>query len=70
MILFWLVLVILTAIVASAIISDHIRWDSINKDFIHTSEIGRGYLASFILVMDLLIVMQVCWISSFQDWVC
>eukprot|EP00794_Sanderia_malayensis_P012796 gene12796-14109_t len=57
-VLFWAVLLVLTAIVASAIISDYIRWDTLNRDFIHTSEIGRGFLASFILVMDLMIVMQ------------
>ena len=59
MILFWAVLFALTAIVASAIISDYIKWDSLNRDFIHTNELGRGLLASFILVMDIIIVMQV-----------
>ena len=59
MILFWAVLVILTSVVASAIISDFINWDTLNKDFVHTSELGRGFLASFILVMDFTIVMQV-----------
>ncbi|XP_065069374.1 transmembrane protein 117-like isoform X2 [Rhopilema esculentum] len=57
-ILFWAVLVILTSIVASAIIADYINWDTLNKDFVHTSELGRGFLASFILVMDFTIVMQ------------
>ena len=57
-------LVVLTSVVASAIIADYINWDSLNRDFIHTSELGRGYLASFILVLDFSIVMQVRGISS------
>jgi len=57
-ILFWGVLVLLTSVVASAIIADYINWDSLNRDFIHTSELGRGFLASFILVLDFSIVMQ------------
>lgn len=57
--MFWIVLIIATAIVATGIISDFIRWDSLNRDFVSTNELSRAFLASFILVMDLLIVMQV-----------
>jgi len=56
--MFWIVLIIATAIVATGIISDFIRWDSLNRDFVSTNELSRAFLASFILVMDLLIVMQ------------
>ena len=52
-------LVIATAVVATGIISDFVRWDSLNRDFVSTNELSRAFLASFILVMDLLIVMQV-----------
>ena len=57
--MFWIVLIIATAIVATGIISDFIKWDSLNRDFVSTNELSRAFLASFILVMDLLIVMQV-----------
>ncbi|XP_078346486.1 LOW QUALITY PROTEIN: transmembrane protein 117-like [Oculina patagonica] len=56
--MFWIVLVIATAIVATGIISDFVRWDTLNRDFVSTNELSRAFLASFILVMDLLIVMQ------------
>ena len=57
--LFWIVLVIATVIVATGIITDFVKWDSLNRDFVSTNELSRAFLASFILVMDLLIVMQV-----------
>lgn len=57
--LFWIVLVVATAVVAAGIISDFVRWDTLNRDFVSTNELSRAFLASFILVMDLLIVMQV-----------
>lgn len=56
--LFWVVLIIATAIVATGIITDFVKWDSLNRDFVSTNELSRAFLASFILVMDLLIVMQ------------
>lgn len=58
--LFWIVLIVATAIVATGIITDFVRWDTLNRDFVSTNELSRAFLASFILVMDLLIVMQVC----------
>ncbi len=39
--------------------SDWINWDTLNDPFVATNEASRSFLASFILVMDLLIVMQV-----------
>lgn len=48
-----------TAVVATGIISDFVNWDTLNRDFVSTNELSRAFLASFILVMDLLIVMQV-----------
>ena len=41
------------------ITTDWINWDEMNHDFMPTNEVSRAFLASFILVMDLLIVMQV-----------
>ena len=58
--MFWIVLIVATAIVATGIITDFVRWDTLNRDFVSTNELSRAFLASFILVMDLLIVMQVC----------
>lgn len=52
-------LVVATVVVAAGIISDFVRWDTLNRDFVSTNELSRAFLASFILVMDLLIVMQV-----------
>lgn len=49
----------MSAVVATAITTDYVNWDEISKDFMPTNEISRAYLASFILVMDLFIVMQV-----------
>ena len=48
-----------TAIVATGIVTDFVKWDSMNRDFVSTNELSRAFLASFILIMDLLIVMQV-----------
>ena len=53
-------LIVATVIVATGIISDFVKWDTLNRDFVSTNELSRAFLASFILVMDLLIVMQVC----------
>lgn len=64
--LFWIVLVVATAVVAAGIISDFVRWDTLNRDFVSTNELSRAFLASFILVMDLLIIMQDWEFPSFQ----
>ncbi len=42
-----------------ASISDWIKWDAMTSYFASTNEAARSFLASFILVMDLTIVMQV-----------
>ncbi|KAH8025874.1 hypothetical protein HPB51_013579 [Rhipicephalus microplus] len=55
---FWSVSLLLSAVVISLIVSDHISWDYLNREFVATTELSRAFLASFILVMDLLIVMQ------------
>ena len=57
--MFWLVLFVATAIVATGITTDFINWDKLNRDFVSTNELSRAFLASFILIMDLMIVMQV-----------
>lgn len=57
-VVFWSVSLLLSALVVSLIVSDHISWDYLNREFVATTELSRAFLASFILVMDLLIVMQ------------
>ncbi|XP_077995115.1 transmembrane protein 117-like isoform X2 [Glandiceps talaboti] len=57
-ILFWVVWILMTLLVVMIITTDWINWDNVNRDFLPTNEVSRAFLASFILVMDLLIVMQ------------
>ncbi|XP_077373471.1 transmembrane protein 117 isoform X2 [Festucalex cinctus] len=57
-VLFWTVLVSLTSLVVLAISTDWICWDCLNRGFLPSDEVFRAFLASFILVFDLLIVMQ------------
>ncbi len=73
-VLFWILVLGMSAVVISVISTDVISWDKLNHDFLPTNEVSRSFLASFILVMDLLIVMQVSeqigflsgfWISIF-----
>ncbi|GLH07127.1 Uncharacterized protein GBIM_12655 [Gryllus bimaculatus] len=56
--IFWVGSVVATSVVVTLIVSDWISWDHLNRDFLATTELSRAFLASFILVMDLLIVMQ------------
>lgn len=58
-ILFWFIVCISSFIVIFVIATDYINWDSLNRDFLHTNELSRAFLASFILVLDITIVMQV-----------
>ncbi|EDO31897.1 predicted protein, partial [Nematostella vectensis] len=55
---FWGVAFTMTVIVCTAITTDYLDWDRISDDFMPTNELSRAFLASFILVMDLMIVMQ------------
>ncbi|KAL4225408.1 hypothetical protein ACF0H5_016098 [Mactra antiquata] len=57
-ILFWIIVFITSFVVIFVIATDYIQWDKLNRDFLPTNEVSRAFLASFILVMDLLIVMQ------------
>ncbi|XP_060605837.1 transmembrane protein 117-like isoform X2 [Ruditapes philippinarum] len=57
-ILFWIVVLVTSFVVIFVIATDYIQWDKLNRDFLPTNEVSRAFLASFILVMDLLIVMQ------------
>ncbi|XP_038636374.1 transmembrane protein 117 isoform X2 [Scyliorhinus canicula] len=57
-VLFWSVLITLTSVVVVVITTDWISWDKLNRGFIPSDEVSRAFLASFILVFDLLIVMQ------------
>ena len=56
---FWFVFVAMTIVVSTAISTDYVNWDRLNRDFVASNELSRAFLASFILVMDLMIVMQV-----------
>lgn len=56
--LFWIFSIVLTTVVIVAVCTDLINWDSFNRDMFYTNEVGRAFLASFILVMDFTIVMQ------------
>lgn len=56
--LFWAFSIILSIIVITAVCTHYINWDKFNRDVIYTNELGRAFLASFILVMDFTIVMQ------------
>ncbi|XP_015261750.1 PREDICTED: transmembrane protein 117 [Gekko japonicus] len=57
-VLFWTVLFTLTSVVVLVITTDWINWDKLNRGFLPSDEVSRAFLASFILVFDLLIVMQ------------
>ncbi|XP_064809082.1 transmembrane protein 117-like [Oncorhynchus masou masou] len=57
-VLFWTVLIILTSVVLLVISTDWISWDNLNRGFLPSDEVSRAFLVSFILVFDLLIVMQ------------
>ncbi|KAM9503979.1 transmembrane protein 117-like isoform 2-T2 [Salvelinus alpinus] len=57
-ILFWTVLITLTSVVLLVISTDWISWDNLNRGFLPSDEVSRAFLVSFILVFDLLIVMQ------------
>ncbi|KAJ7400299.1 Transmembrane protein 117 [Pitangus sulphuratus] len=52
------VLFTLTSVVVLVITTDWISWDKLNRGFLPSDEVSRAFLASFILVFDLLIVMQ------------
>ncbi|XP_050693016.1 transmembrane protein 117-like isoform X2 [Eriocheir sinensis] len=56
--IFWFSYIVVAIVVIFLIVSDYISWDELNKGFVETTELSRAFLASFILVMDLLIVMQ------------
>ncbi|XP_058502621.1 transmembrane protein 117 [Solea solea] len=56
--LFWSVLIFLTSVVLLVLSTDWISWDNLNRGFLPSDEVSRAFLASFILVFDLLIVMQ------------
>ncbi|XP_056595337.1 transmembrane protein 117 isoform X2 [Triplophysa dalaica] len=57
-VLFWTVLISLTSVVVLVISTDWIRWDNLNRGFLPSDEVSRAFLASFVLVFDLLIIMQ------------
>ena len=64
-VLFWTGSFGISAFVIYLIVSDDINWDNLNQNYANTSELTRALLASMILVMDLLIVMQVKFFALF-----
>ena len=58
-VIFWFIVVVLTSAVVIVVCTDWISWDRLSHGFLQTDELSRAFLASFILVFDLLIVMQV-----------
>ncbi|XP_033731112.1 transmembrane protein 117-like isoform X2 [Pecten maximus] len=57
-ILFWVVTSVTSLVVIFVIATDFIQWEKLNHGFLPTNELSRAFLASFILVMDILIVCQ------------
>lgn len=57
--IFWSGALVIAGIVITIILADWICWDNLSKDLVSTTELSRALLASAILFMDLLIVMQV-----------
>ncbi|KAL1116138.1 hypothetical protein AAG570_005633, partial [Ranatra chinensis] len=55
---FWCGSALATALVVTLIVSDYISWDTLNRDFVASTELSRAFLASLILVLDLVIMMQ------------
>ena len=58
-ILFWVVTSVASFTVVFSIATDYIQWDKLHRDLLSSNELSRAFLASFILVMDILIVVQV-----------
>lgn len=58
-IIFWTGSIGVSSLVIYMISSDEISWDNLNHNYVNTTELTRAFLASMILVMDLLVVMQV-----------
>uniref|UniRef100_T1ICX7 Transmembrane protein 117 n=1 Tax=Rhodnius prolixus TaxID=13249 RepID=T1ICX7_RHOPR len=56
--IFWVGSALGSAFVVTLIVGDLISWDTLNQDFVASTELSRAFLASFILVLDLVIMMQ------------
>lgn len=56
---FWIAVVLSFFTVVCAISIDVISWDRINGDVVHMDELSRAFFASFILILDVVLVMQV-----------
>lgn len=57
-VVFWAGAIVIATTVVTIILSDAIVWDSLVGRYFSTTELSRAFLASAILVMDLLIVIQ------------
>ena len=64
---FWIVSLATSLVVFTSLTTNYLNWDRISDDFMPTNELSRAFLASFILVMDLMIVMQVRLVPASQD---
>lgn len=63
-VVFWSGAIVIAAFVIDIILTDLINWENLSHGLSSTTELSRAFLASIILVSDLLIVMQVCLIVS------
>lgn len=67
---FWFVSFSMSGVVFTTLTTGFLDWDRISDHFMPTNEVSRAFLASFILVMDLMIVMQVsvvCQVEYHKD---
>ena len=62
---FWAIGLGMTACVVAVIALDIIDWDRISSMFPSTNELARSFLASFIVSLDLLQIMQVSYVHNF-----
>lgn len=56
---FWLMWLTCWAVFVTGITTNFMKWEEMNKNFATTDELSRTYLASSIIVLDLIVIMQV-----------
>lgn len=56
---FWFITTTTAVVSVIAVSLDFLKWDSMNKNLPSSNEVSRSFLASFIIVCDLVIIMQV-----------
>ena len=50
------------------ITTDFVNWNTLSNGFASTNELARSFLASVIVILDVLVVMQVDRISQFKTF--